>query len=412
MTTLSMLWDIFWIFLKLGCTSFGGPIAHIGFFRSEFVQKQRWLSERDYFDLVALCQFLPGPASSQVGMALGLLRAGYAGAFVAWLGFTLPSALVMIALGVGFNAYPELLGKEIGHGLKIIALAIIAHAVFAMAKTFCNTASKIAITLLSLAFLQLTLMQHSGAGYWQILAISIGALSGMLLVPKAESDATTAAESQHQPVPWLNAKAGIGWGLVFLVLLIGLPIVANLLNLPVAHLVDDLFRAGSLVFGGGHAVLPQLQAEFVEPGLLSADSFVAGYGAVQAMPGPLFSFAGYLGASISEHSGMLSNGWGLGIVAICAIFAPAFLLLAAVLPFWLKFRNNGLIQRAMAGIGASVVGILLSTLYHPVWTSTIYSPLDFGLALTAFALLQFGKISPLVLVLIAVSISLTVRLLF
>ncbi len=394
-----MLWQIFVSFLRLGCTSFGGPIAHIGFFRSEFVLNKGWLSERDYFDLVTLCQFLPGPASSQVGMAIGLLRAGYAGALVAWLGFTLPSAILMLALAAGYMQFAALVPEQLLHGLKLAAVAIIAQAVYAMAKSYCTGPRTWVIAILSLLLLSL-----SASSYWQVLTIGCGALLGLLLVKPVP----LTAASEPAVFSQISKSAGLGFGLLFMMLLLGLPIVATMLQQPLLNSIEAFFRAGSLVFGGGHAVLPMLQADFVSSGAVSADSFIAGYGAVQAVPGPLFTFAGFLGASIDPttnagtgiHGGLL-GGWFGGVVALIAIFTPAFLVLAAVLPFWQTLRATLWMQKAMAGIGASVVAILLSTLYHPVATSTLLSPLDIGLAMLALLALQWQKINPWQLVLLS-----------
>lgn len=408
MTTLSMLWDIFWIFLKLGCTSFGGPIAHIGFFRSEFVQKQRWLSERDYFDLVALCQFLPGPASSQVGMAIGLLRCGYAGALLAWLGFTLPSALLMLGLALSLSEFADKVPSELLHGLKLAALAVIAQAVYAMAKNYCSTWKTAAITGLSLLLLSI-----STAVYWQVITILCGALLGLVLLNATSNGVSAPAKSLTN----ISKAIGLVWGLLFLLLLFGLPLINITLQSPFISSFDAFYRAGSLVFGGGHAVLPMLQADFVSTGAVPADNFIAGYGAVQAVPGPLFSFAGFLGASVSAEFINTSTGTGMttgllgGVVGLIAIFLPAFLLIAAVLPFWQEVRHNPWMQKASAGIGASVVAILLNTLYHPVWTSTIFSVLDFGIAVIGFLTLQFGKVSPLQLVMASLGLSLAAHLL-
>lgn len=401
------LWQMFFSFLKLGCTSFGGPMAHIGFFRTEFVINKGWISERDYFDLVALCQFLPGPASSQVGMAIGMLRQGYTGALVAWLGFTLPSALLMLALAQGLSQYSSLVPAGLLHGLKIAAFAIIAQAVYMMAKTYCLSLRTGAITLFSLLLLNV-----STASYWQVLTIAVGALLGIsFLTAAAPSDTPTLLVN-------ISKHAALGWGALFLLLLLGLPFAAAYCQLPLISSIEAFFRAGSLVFGGGHAVLPMLQADFVSSGAVPADSFIAGYGAVQAVPGPLFTFAGFLGASINPEYVNPTTGVGMssgllgGVIALLAIFAPAFLLLAAVLPFWQTLRAIPWMQQAMAGIGASVVAMMLNTLYHPVWTSTILTPLDLLLAVAALLALHFGKLSAWSLVLLSPTLFCISNLLF
>ena len=399
MTSTTSLWTIFLSFLKLGCTSFGGPIAHIGFFRHEFVNQRQWISEKDYADLVALCQFLPGPASSQVGMALGMFQRGYLGALVAWLGFTLPSALLMIGLALGLVQFQTLIPAGLLHGLKLVALAIVAQAVYAMAKTFCDDWRKMLITLLSIALLTL-----ANASYWQVLTIAIGALLGLLWL-KLKPIATP---PQQAPNPIAEGYRGhvAGWTFLFVTGLVALPLLLPLWSSPVLATIDAFFRAGSLVFGGGHAVLPLLQAEFVDSGAVAADTFVAGYGAVQAMPGPLFTFAGFLGAAIpvdyfnpATSIGMTGGLLG-GCIALIAVFAPAFLLLAMILPFWQQLRQNAKVQQALAGIGASVVGILAHTLYQPIATSTLLTPSDVVIAVTAIIALQYAKISPWLLVLI------------
>ena len=396
------IWQVFFSFLQLGCTSFGGPIAHIGYFRHEFVERKRWLSAEDYNDLVALCQFLPGPASSQVGMAIGLLRVGYLGAFVAWLGFTLPSALMMLALAAGLQLFAQAPPAPIIHGLKLVALAVIAQAVYAMATTLCNSKTKLSIMLMSLL-----LLNASSVSYWQLVVMAFGAILGMLWL-KGASQATTESLISIS----LSKRAGFAWGLVFILLLIALPLLTHASNHPLLSMIDAFFRAGSLVFGGGHAVLPLLQAEFVTTGAMNADTFIAGYGAVQAVPGPLFSFAGFLGAAMQPPETGMTGLFIGGCIALMAIFAPAFLFIAAVLPFWQSMRSNRWLKAALAGTGASVVGILVSTLYNPVWTSTIFTPLDLLLACCALIALQVGKISSWLLVLSAVSVAVAIDLCF
>lgn len=401
MTSTTSLWTIFLCFLKLGCTSFGGPIAHIGFFRHEFVNQRQWISEKDYADLVALCQFLPGPASSQVGMALGMFQRGYLGALVAWLGFTLPSALLMVGLALGLVQFQTLIPAGLLHGLKLVALAIVAQAVYAMAKTFCDDWRKMLITLLSIALLTL-----ANASYWQILIIAIGALIGLCWLKLKPFPLATPRQQAPHPIAEGYRAHVAGWTFLLVTGLVALPLLLPLWPSPVLATIDAFFRAGSLVFGGGHAVLPLLQAEFVDSGAVAADTFVAGYGAVQAMPGPLFTFAGFLGAAIPVDYFNPASGIGMtggllgGCVALIAVFAPAFLLLAIILPFWQQLRQNAKVQQALAGIGASVVGILAHTLYQPIATSTLLTPSDVVIAVTAIIALQYAKISPWLLVLI------------
>ena len=372
-------WAVFLIFLRLGLTSFGGPIAHLGYFRAEFVVRQQWLSERSYADLVALCQFLPGPASSQVGMALGLLRAGYAGAFAAWFGFTLPSALALILFALGLAQYPDAIASGALQGLKIVAVAVVAHAVWGMAKSLCTDAWRIAIMLLTTAALLLMPLAWAQVGI-----IFVAGLVGLVLF-----------RSTH-PEP--HEKLGLGisrrvGGLsltVFFVLLLGLPIMTVLWPHQGLAMLDTFYRAGALVFGGGHVVLPLLQAEVVPAGWVDNIVFLAGYGAAQAVPGPLFTFAGFLGAA----SQTAPSGWLGGGLALVAIFLPSFLLLVCTLPFWESLSANPKARAALAGVNAAVVGLLLAALYDPLWTSAILTLSDFALALLALLALQFWKLPP------------------
>lgn len=369
-------WAVFLIFLRLGLTSFGGPIAHLGYFRTEFVTRRQWLSERSYADLIALCQFLPGPASSQVGIALGLSRAGYAGAVAAWAGFTLPSAIAMILFALGIARYGQVIPAGVLHGLKVVAVAVVAQAVWGMARTLCPDAPRIAVMAAATCFVLVV------ASAWaQVTVIFIAALVGLLLFKSRPCPV-------HEPLPiTISHRAGLIWLTLFLVLLAGLPLLNNLFASQTLALVDAFYRAGSLVFGGGHVVLPLLQAEVVPAGWVSNESFLAGYGAAQAVPGPLFSFAAFLGASIS-------SSWLNGLICLLAIFAPAFLLVMGALPFWELLRRSPRTQAALAGINAAVVGLLLAALYQPVWTSAIFRAQDFALALIALLALMFWKLPP------------------
>src|SRR5215468_3336726 len=334
-------WTIFLVFLRLGLTSFGGPVAHLGFFRTEFVDRRRWLREEHYADIVALSQFLPGPASSKVGIIVGVLRGGIPGALAAWLGFTLPSALAMIAFGYGVTALGDLSAAGWLHGLKIVAVAVVAQAVWSMARNLCPDRERLAIAA---AATVVVLAVPTSLG--QIAAIVLGGLIGWRFLPGET------------------------------IALIPLPLR-----------ISRMWSLGAVVlFGGGHVVLPLLQAATVPPGWVSNDTFLAGYGAAQAVPGPLFTFAAYLGA--------VMNGWAGATLALVAIFLPAFLLVVGALPFWDVLRTRGSFQAALRGINAAVVGLLLSALYHPVWTSAIHSPADFALALAAFSLLAFWRTPP------------------
>lgn len=373
--------EVFTAFLMLGLTSFGGPVAHLGYFRTEFVERRRWLSEKAYADLVTLCQFLPGPASSQVGFALGLMRAGPLGAAAAWVAFTMPSAitLVLFALGAAWLAGP--VGAGIVGGLKVVAVAIVAHAVWGMARTLCPDRTRAGIALAAV-FIVFLISGPLG----QVSAIVAGALLGWWLCRGPDQAAVT---DLHMPV---SRGAALTCAALFGALLIGLPLLAWLGESHAVALVDAFYRAGALVFGGGHVVLPLLQAEVVTPGWVSADEFLAGYGAAQAVPGPLFTFAAYLG--------FVSSGLYGAALALLAIFLPGILLLVAVLPFWSRFRQWLSVQSLMRGANAAVVGILGAALYQPVWTSAILGPFQFALALAGFLLLTVWKRSPLLVVLL------------
>ena len=372
-------WAVFLVFLRLGLTSFGGPVAHLGYFRAEFVVKRHWLDERAYADLVALCQFLPGPASSQVGMALGLARAGYRGALAAWCGFTLPSAILLIAFALGLSKMGQSLPAGTLHGLKIVAVAVVAQAVWGMASTLCTDAPHRALALLATASMLLL-----PAAPTQLVIIVLAALAGLALFKPLPSTMTANLATR------LSLRAGIGWLSLFILLLLALPLLAQLFPTPVLLRVDAFFRAGALVFGGGHVVLPLLQSEVVVHGWVDKDVFLAGYGAAQAVPGPLFTFAAYLGAAMSSPPA----GWSGGLLCLLAIFAPAFLLVAGALPFWNAVRQNPNAQAALSGINAAVVGLLLAALIDPVWINAIHQPRDLGLAAVAFIALTRWKLPP------------------
>lgn len=375
--------EVLLAFLKLGLTSFGGPVAHLGYFRSEFVERRQWLDDKSYADLVALCQFLPGPASSQVGMALGLGRAGWLGALAAWLGFTLPSAIVLILFAFGVASWAGLAQSGVIHGLKVMAVAVVAQAVWGMSKSLCPDRLRGGIAV-GAAMLVLTL----SSAFSQILAIMLGGIIGWRLLSLQH---LPTAEHRNYGV---SRTTGALLLAVFGALLLGLPALAALSDTTVVSAVSSFYQAGSLVFGGGHVVLPLLQASVVPPGWISNDTFLAGYGAAQAVPGPLFTFAAFLGAAMPFPSG----GWVGGIVLLLAIFLPSFLLVAGALPYWETLRQRVGIQQAMGGINAAVVGVLGAALYDPVWTSAIHSKADFALALAAYGMLVFGKVSPVFVV--------------
>ena len=375
--------EVLLVFLRLGLTSFGGPVAHLGYFRAEFVERRRWLDEKSYADLVALCQFLPGPASSQVGMALGLLRAGWSGALAAWLGFTLPSAIALIAFAYGVAEWTGLAASGAVHGLKVAAVAVVAQAVWGMSRSLCPDRPRAGIAIAA-ALLVLALPTAAG----QIAAIVLGGLAGRWALRLAHLPPV-----EHRDYG-VSRRAGAALLGVFLLLLVVLPALAASTGSLAVAAFSVFYQAGALVFGGGHVVLPLLQAGVVPAGWVSEDAFLAGYGAAQAVPGPLFTFAAYLGAAMPAPLG----GWVGGLTLLVAIFIPAFLLVAGALPFWEALRRRDGVQRAMAGINAAVVGVLGAALYDPVWTSAIASRFDFGLALAAFGLLVVGRVSPVLVV--------------
>ena len=382
------LLTIFLVFLRLGFTSFGGPVAHLAYFRDEFVSRRNWIEERAYADLVALCQFLPGPASSQVGIGVGLARGGLLGAFVAWIGFTMPSALALIAFGYSVVAYHDVVNSGVLHGLKVVAVAVVAQAVWTMARNLCPDAKRA-----TLAVLAACAVLAASTPLAQISVIVIGGFAGLLFLR---------ADTPREHVPLginVNRLLAIASLLLFFVGLIGLPILATVYPSHTLALVESFYLSGSLVFGGGHVVLPLLQSEVVPSGWVSNDAFLAGYGAAQAVPGPLFTFAAYLGAVLEP----VPNGLTGGIICLTAIFVPSFLLVVGVLPFWDSLRGVKAMQTTLLGINAAVVGLLLAALYNPVWTSAILSPSDFGLAIGAYTLLVFWKVPPwLVVILTAV----------
>ena len=378
-------WMVFLVFLRLGLTSFGGPIAHLAYFREEFVARRQWLSERSYGDLIALCQFLPGPASSQVGIGLGLSRAGFLGAVAAWAGFTLPSAIILVLFAQGMSAWGGAFPSGLLHGLKIVAVAVVAQAVWGMGRSFCTDAPRITIAVFA-AYAAL-LWPHA---WGQIGVIFFGAIIGLILFRTDQNQAT-----ESLPVS-VSRKVGVVSLLVFLGLLVGLPLLVQLWPSQALAVVNAFFRAGSLVFGGGHVVLPLLQSATVPNGWVANDTFLAGYGLAQAVPGPLFTFAAFLGASMNAQP----SGWLGATACVVAIFAPSFLLVIGVLPFWEQLRKSLRTQAALSGVNAAVVGLLLAALYNPVWTSAILTPTDFGLALIALVALMFWKVPPWLVVLV------------
>jgi len=377
-------WVVFVAFLRLGLTSFGGPIAHLGYFRDEFVTRRRWLSEHSYADLVALCQFLPGPASSQVGIAIGLSRAGFAGALAAWVGFTLPSALLLILFAQGLSSWGDAVPLGLLHGLKVVAVAVVAQAVWGMARNLCTDRARITIAAAAACT---ALLWPTAWG--QIGVIAAAAVLGLFLFKPVP-------DGNHEPLPLMIGRrtAAMLVGLFF-ALLLGLPVWVQVWPNQALAMADAFYRAGALVFGGGHVVLPLLQAEVVPNGWVSNTTFLAGYGAAQAVPGPLFTFAAFLGAAMKATP----NGVPGGLLCLLAIFLPSFLLVAGVLPFWEQLRRQVRTRAALAAINAAVVGLLLAAFYNPVWTNAVLAPSDFALALIAFVALMFWKLPPWLVVL-------------
>ena len=378
------LWEVLLVATRLGLTSFGGPIAHIGYFREEYVVRRKWLSEARFGELVALCQFLPGPASSQLGIAIGMGRAGIAGGVIAWLGFTAPSAVALILFAYGVHAFDGQAGEWL-HGLKIVAVAVVALALWGMGRNLAPDRPRIAIAVLATAAVLVT-----GGIAAQLAVIAGGAALGLVLLRPPEVEASSAPERRRGTLVAAAALAA------FTVLLLALPVASRISDGPIPAMVDSFYRSGALVFGGGHVVLPLLEAEVVPPGWVTRDEFIAGYGAAQAIPGPLFTFSAYLGAVMEATT----PRWLGGLVALAAIFAPSFLLVVGVLPFWELLRGFRRVRQALMGVNAAVVGLLLAALYDPVWTSAVLAPEDFALAAAAFALLAFWKWPPWLVVLL------------
>ncbi|MGN6750895.1 MAG: chromate efflux transporter [Xanthobacteraceae bacterium] len=378
--------EVLLIFLKLGLSCFGGPIAHIGYFRDEFVVRRRWLDESAYADLVALCQFLPGPASSQVGFSIGLMRAGYLGAAAAWTGFTLPSAILLVLFAYGAGNLHGAIGTGLLHGLKLVAVAIVAQAVWGMARTLCPDRERA-----SIAAIAALIILFSGASLAQIGAIVFGAVAGLWLCRDERP-----SEPGRLAMP-VSRRAGVVALFAFFLLLGGLPVLVKLGIAPGAALFEAFYRSGALVFGGGHVVLPLLREAFVTPGWVSDDAFLAGYGAAQAVPGPLFTFGAYLGAVASPPP----HGVAGAATGLIGIFLPGILVLLGTLPFWDALRRKTGAQAMMRGVNAAVVGLLAAALYNPVWTSSVQAPADFGIALVGFVLLIAWRAPPLVVVVVS-----------
>ncbi len=386
MTRAGTVSEVFLAFLRLGVTSFGGPIAHLGYFRDDLVSRRRWMNDRAYADLVALCQFLPGPASSQVGFAMGLQRAGFLGAVAAFLAFTLPSAVLLVAFAAGASLFGGPVGDGILDGLKIVAVAIVAQAVWGMARSLTPDAPRAGIAVVAAA---LAIFAPGSLG--QVGALAIGIVAGLALLRGA-------AEQPGESLPSFGVSRAVGIGClaVAALALVGLPVLAAATGSGVITLADAFFRSGALVFGGGHVVLPLLQAEVVQTGWVSPDAFLAGYGAAQAVPGPLFTFAAYLGSVSAVGPGGIVGS----AVALAAIFLPGFLILVGVLPFWDALRERPRVRAAMRGANAAVVGILGAALYSPVFTTAVTGPGPFVLALVGFVLLTAFRVPAWIVVIV------------
>ncbi len=370
---------VFLIFLRLGCTSFGGPTAHLGYFEQEFVERRRWLSATAFGELIALSQSLPGPSSSQVGFAIGVLRGGVAGGFAAWLGFTLPSALLMLGFAFSSRLFASAAGIALLHGLQLVAVAVVASAVLTMQRTLAPDRPRLAVTLCATAAALLL-----PAFLANVLIVTAGAVAGNFLLPR------TPIPAQRPPTFRVSRRTSVGAAAVFLLLLLVTATLPSASNPTQASLFTAFFRAGAMVFGGGHVVLPMLQALVVTRGWVTPEAFIAGYGAAQALPGPLFTFAAFLGAAAHPASHSVLNG----IIALLAIFLPGTLLMLAVLPFWGALRSHPRVAAALTGINASVVGILIAALYQSVWTPTVHTAVDFLIALAAFLALTAWRAAP------------------
>ncbi|WP_078578256.1 chromate transporter [Salipaludibacillus agaradhaerens] len=378
--TFKTLWEIFLVSSRLGFTSFGGPIAHLGYFHDEYVRRRKWLNEQNYADLVALCQFLPGPASSQVGIGIGLFRGSILGAIISFIGFTLPSVLALMVFALFLQTYGL---NDTGwiNGLKLVAVAVVAHAIIGMAKNLTPDTTRKTIALLAVI---LTVLWQTA--YTQVAVILIAGMLGYILYRQSVTDST-----RDESVFPLSKRLGIICLTLFFGLLFVLPILREVTSYNWIAIVDSFYRSGSLVFGGGHVVLPLLEREFVPTGWLSEEQFLTGYGAAQAVPGPLFTFATYLGTVIA--------GWQGGLLATAAIFLPAFLLIIGALPFWNELRKNPHMKAALMGVNAAVVGILISAFYVPIWTSTIVTAYDFAFAALLFSMLAYWKLPAWIVVL-------------
>ena len=384
--TAPTLTEIFKVFLILGLTSFGGPVAHLGFFNNELVVRRKWLDNRLFSELIALCQFLPGPSSSQVGLSIGFIKKGYLGAIAAWIGFTSPSAIIIILFGYSYVTYEQYIPFGVTHGLKIFAVSVVGHAIWTMSKSFCREYRSIFITIVSAVLIIVWPTPLN-----QFFAIIISGILGVFIFADNKDD------NENKSELLIKTRFSLIMLLIFFIILFSLPILVTFFNDPILRTIDSFFRTGSLVFGGGHVVLPLLQTEIVSADIVSNEKFLAGYGAAQALPGPLFTFAAYLGVVSDTYP----NGLLGGLIALVAIFAPSFFLIFGILPFWSKIRDIMIFKKAIIGINAAVVGILIAAFYSPVVTNGILSYHDLFVASFLFLLLCFTKIRIWTLVLLA-----------
>tara|TARA_R100000027_G_scaffold52103_3_gene40838 strand:- start:16067 stop:17257 length:1191 start_codon:yes stop_codon:yes gene_type:complete len=381
------LLSLFFIYLRLGLTSFGGPVAHLGYFRDEFVIRRKWLTDQAYADLVALCQFLPGPASSQVGYAIGYQRHGWAGGIIAWSAFTLPSAIALILFAYGLSSIGDASDAGWVLGLKLAAVAVVAKAVWGMGIKLCNTRTTASFALISAAVILLF-----PTAWAQVGVVIAGAIAGWLLLSADTPDPGHSATGAKR-----SPRAGCLYVALFAALLLGFWGLSSISDSRWVQYFDAFYRSGSLVFGGGHVVLPLLEEAVVSTGWVDENTFLAGYGAAQAVPGPLFTFSAFLGASMDRSP----TGWLGGLYCLVVIYIPSILLVTGILPFWEKIRANRGARRALAGTNAAVVGLLLAAFYDPVWTSAIVSPRAAAFAVIAYLLIQFWKVPAWALVILS-----------
>ncbi|HEY0801030.1 MAG TPA: chromate efflux transporter [Steroidobacteraceae bacterium] len=386
--------EVFWIALRLGLTSFGGPIAHIGYFERAYVQQRRWMTHEQYGGLVGLCQILPGPTSSQVGFAIGLHRAGWAGAFAAWLGFTLPSAVLLYVCAVLATNLNGAGAHSVLHGLQLVAVAVVAQAVWNMARNLCRDRTTAGIALIA-ACLLLTIRSPTA----QLAVLAAGAVAGLVWCREI------GLESAHLAIAISSAAAWTALAM-FACLLVILPALALMFPHGVVALADIFYRTGALVFGGGHVVLPLLRDALVPTGWISDDRFLAGYGIAQAVPGPLFSFAAYVGASTGN---VRPPAWG-ACVALLSIFLPGMLVTIAGLAFWGRVLRHARLRAALSGINAAVVGILAAALYNPVWKTAVHGWIDIAIAIFGLLLLARWRVAPIAVVVLTVTCSIAAGL--